>query len=213
MNIEEFERRMETASPDELLALIEEFEEVLTQEKFYSGWFKYHVELAKKVGYIQTLVFGARESFAAQNNGVCRVSHKEVSRRLNMAKSTEREATKELANIRLIEPQMQEYKTDLINVLLEDAPGKNWVKTYDRVCREVGYIPAMVYGVIEGYTKMSSGYCHATQRTMADRLSISVNALRKAIEELIEAKYLIEFKTNKRTESNIYIVKWPEEIE
>ncbi len=61
---------------------------------------------------------------------------------------------------------------------------------FDKLIPEVGLIPAMVFGLIWRYTRMSDHICRASAHTLATRLGVHRATVMRAIQTLIDAGLL-----------------------
>jgi len=76
------------------------------------------------------------------------------------------------------------------------AEVKGWTPVIDLVMQDVGLVTAAVFGRVWRYCQMENMVCYASMDTLADELNISVPTIRKHIEQLVEAGYLVDKTPN-----------------
>lgn len=66
-----------------------------------------------------------------------------------------------------------------------------FVKSYSLIAREIGAIEAVLYGIVENYSKLKKGYCYLNQVQMGEMINADYRTVARALKRL-EAEGLIE---------------------
>jgi hypothetical protein len=67
---------------------------------------------------------------------------------------------------------------------------KGWSPTINSVIKDLGLIPAVVFGRVWSYCQMESGVCYASQSRMADEIGLERKAFNRHLATLVENGYI-----------------------
>lgn len=80
----------------------------------------------------------------------------------------------------------------------------NFTPLIDEVCQDVGFVGALVYGVVFRYCQMERGRCDAAAETIAERANCSAKTVRRHLAALVEHGYLVDTTPEVRHKPHIY---------
>lgn len=87
----------------------------------------------------------------------------------------------------------------------DDAPElSNYTPVLDSMVREVGPIPALVWGRMWRYSQMDRGTCNASEERIASDLGVDRRTIRRAKSKLIASGYIEDTTPNLRNAPHVY---------
>jgi len=81
---------------------------------------------------------------------------------------------------------------------------KGFTPIIDSVAQDVGLIQAAVYGIVWRHCEMDDHICRASVGRMADLLGVSENTVRRHLNALVEAGYIIDTTPDRRNAPHVY---------
>ena len=127
------------------------------------GWIKYYVEVVEKYGYIKALIYGEELS---QLNLTGTISKNKIAKHLKMSRRTVVYHTK---------------------IDVEEPENNQFYQVRYEVIDEFGYIPAIIYSIIEASYNYSKGIvqvCYISQEKLAKMAGLSRSTIQSALKKL-----------------------------